>query len=87
MCPKPLFVQLLLLKKQKCENALPACIYVHHVHAGPLRGQKGLRFPGTKVTDSCELLCGHAALLNLNKYSFSHLVSSPRHRIFSESDC
>lgn len=51
MYPKPLFVQLLLLNKQRCKNALPACVYVHHVHAGFFRGQKGLSFPGTKVTD------------------------------------
>jgi hypothetical protein len=45
MCLKLLFVQQLLLKKkkktQKPKNALPACVYVHRVHAGAFRGQKG----------------------------------------------
>lgn len=57
--PKPLFVQLLLLNKGVRMHSLPACVYVHHVHAGVyvhhvhagfFRGQKGLSFPGTKVT-------------------------------------
>jgi hypothetical protein len=29
-------------------------MYVGHMHAVPWRSEKGIRFPGTEVTNSCE---------------------------------
>lgn len=43
-----------------CLGILPACISVHNIHAWCLRRQEdGVRFPGTRVRNSCELPCGH----------------------------
>lgn len=40
-------------------DVLPARVTVHHVHAWyPWGTEKGIRFPGSGVTEGCELPCG-----------------------------
>lgn len=39
-----------------CVNILPAFMYVHHMHVQySQRSKKGVAYPGTRVTDGCEL--------------------------------
>lgn len=48
-----------------CSSVLPACMYIMCRHC-PWRPEEGVGFPGTEVTDSCELPCG---LLGIEPWS------------------
>jgi len=41
-----------------CMNVLPTCSYVRNMHEVPEEAQRGLKSPGTRVTDGCEPPCG-----------------------------
>lgn len=56
-----------------CICALPACLYVHHMHALLWRPEEDVGTPRTGVLDGCKLPCGYwewnLSPLKSSKYS------------------